>query len=163
MSPARSSTKRSAPPPGGPLNPEFRHAIAKLAEQARDEDLRAAEELKNRKKPRPIQKFIRIGLVFVALQSALFVYLYSHQKRGVVLSATVAPPKTCSSAVNRTYWRVVAFLTDKGHPPEKLEELLPAYVDKLPADPLTGKPLEYKTDGKQFTLRCPGTGPRVGR
>jgi hypothetical protein len=163
MAVAHSSAVRGSPPPGGPLNPDFRHAIKELAEQARAEDLQAAEELRNRKKPRPVQKFIQIGLVLIALQSAVFAYLYVHQKPIVVQPAKVAPPKTCSAAVNRTYWKVVAFLTDKGHPPTKLEELLPAYVDKLPADPLTGKPLEYMTDGTRFTLRCPGRGAPVGR
>lgn len=131
--------------------------IGKLAKQARDEDLRAAEELRKRSARRPIRKFIRIGSALIALEAALFVYLYTRQKPAApppVIS--VEPPKNCSGAVNRAYWQVVAFLSQEGHPPANLDELLPKYAAKLPSDPFSGKPLEYATDGTHFTLRCPG-------
>jgi hypothetical protein len=151
---------RGAPPPGGPLNPDFRHAIEALAEQAREEDLRAAEELRKRNKPRPVQRFIYVGLLLITLQSALFIYLYTRGKPAVVRPVAVAAPTTCSGAVSRAYWQVVAYLDHEGHPPVKLEDLLPNYLDKLPADPVSGKPLDYTTDGTRFTLRCPGRGGR---
>ena len=160
MSAARSTALRGAPPPGGPLNPEFRHAIEKLAEQAREEDLRAADELRNRTKRRPVQKFIRAGLVLIALQAALFIYLYTQQKPAAVHPVALAPPTTCSGAINRTHWRLVAYLNREGHTPATLEELVPNYMERLPADPVTGKPLEYRTDGTHFTVSCPG---RTGR
>ncbi len=152
---------RSAP--GDPSHSGFSNAIQRLARHARREDLRAEEELRKRSARRPIQKFIRVGLILIALQGALFAYLYARHKP-VAKSESVpqAPPKTCKAAINRAYWKVVAYLADHGHPPEKLENLVGTYVEQLPFDPVTGKPLVYSTDGDRFTIRCAGAPPVTG-
>jgi len=157
------STTRPGQAPGDPLHPDFSNAIHRLARHARREDLRAEEELRKRSQRRPIQKFIRIGLVLIALQGALFAYLYAHNK-GVAKSesAPPAPPKTCNAAVNRAYWKVVAYVADHGHPPQKLENLVGSYVEQVPFDPVTGKPLVYSTDGERFTIHCAGEAPVAG-
>jgi hypothetical protein len=62
----------------------------------------------------------------------------------------------CPSAVYRTYWKVVEYMKDHQHPPASVDQLVGKYLDKLPFDPVTGKPLRYSTDGKRFELRCPG-------
>jgi hypothetical protein len=145
-------------PPGGPINPEFRQAIGQLAEQAREEDRRAWAEA--HKPSRPISTIIRIGMVLIFLQGFLYLYLYTKQKREVAVAppATrlILPSNSCSSTLHKTYWHVVAYVRDHGHPPASLEELVGKYVDKLPADPATGKPLQYSAAGKSFEVRCPG-------
>jgi hypothetical protein len=152
---------RPAPVPGAPLHPDFSNAIHRLARHARREDLRAEEELRRRSERRPVHKFIRIGLGLIALQGVLLAYLYARQKSVVPKSASAAPaaPKTCDAAIKRAYWRVVAYLADHGHPPQKLEDLVGPYVEQLPFDPVTGKPLVYSTHEDRFTIRCADATP----
>ncbi|HSD10399.1 MAG TPA: hypothetical protein VLF14_05425 [Candidatus Binatia bacterium] len=152
---------RPLPPPGDPLHPDFSHAIHRLVRQARREDLRAEEELRKRGERSRIYKFIRVGVVLIVLQAALLGYLYVRQNDVVKDPARVAqaPPKTCNAAINRAYWKVVAYLADHGRPPPKLEDLVGSYVERLPIDPVTGKPLVYSTDGERFTIRCADSAP----
>ena len=143
------------------MHPDFSNAIHRLARHARREDLRAEEELRRRSERSPIYKFIRIGLVLIALQGVLLAYLYARQKTVVPKSASAAPaaPKTCDAAIKRAYWRVIAYLADHGHPPQKLEDLVESYVEQLPFDPMTGKPLVYSTNEDRFTIRCADAAP----
>jgi len=151
---------RPTPIPGDPLNPDFSNAIHRLARHARREDLRAEEELRGRGERRPIQEIIRVGLVLIALQGVLFAYLYAHLKPETRSeSVPLAPPKTCNAAINRAYWKVVAYVADHGHPPQQLENLVGSYIEQLPIDPVTGKPLVYSTDGDRFSIRCAGVPP----
>ena len=150
------------PPPGGPLPADFGKAIHQLAREAREEDLRAEEELRKRGERRPIRTFIRLGLVLITLEVALFFYFHEHQKYAVATRPVVAEaslPKTCTAATNRAYWEVVAYVADHGHPPATLAELVGTYVDRPPFDPVSGKPLEYSTDGDRFTIRCASAAP----
>jgi hypothetical protein len=150
------------PPPGGPLPSDFGKAIHQLARQAREEDLRAEEELRKRGERRPIRKFIRLGLLLIMLETALYVYLHERQRYTVAtrpVAAEASRPKTCTAAINRAYWEVVAYVADHGHPPATLAELVGTFVDRPPFDPVSGKPLEYSTDGDQFTIRCAGAAP----
>jgi hypothetical protein len=39
-----------------------------------------------------------------------------------------------------------------GRLPERLDELVPGYLDTIPAEPFYGKPFEYETDGSSGTL-----------
>ena len=41
-------------------------------------------------------------------------------------------------------------------PLESLQSLVPAYMDELPLDPFTGKPLEYSVDVGKIRLRSAG-------
>ena len=41
-------------------------------------------------------------------------------------------------------------------PPAKLADLVPEYLDAVPADPFTGKPLRYKRDRSSFTVYSVG-------
>lgn len=45
------------------------------------------------------------------------------------------------------------FRAEKGYYPDKLEELVPEYLDKLPLSPLDGKIPEYTVKNKEFTLK----------
>jgi len=146
------------PPPDGATSEEFREAIIGLAKQARDEDLRAEAEAKDRLKRTKFGRFVRIGLALIALQGALYVFLTtqapSATKRKVVGSESVFPENTCNAVLYRTYWKVVAYIRAEGHPPTTLEQMLGKYLEKLPTDPVKGKPLVYSTDGTKFDLRC---------
>jgi hypothetical protein len=47
----------------------------------------------------------------------------------------------------------IRFHQDKGHLPNKLDELINAgYLQKLPADPYNDKPLIYKVEGENFKI-----------
>jgi hypothetical protein len=48
------------------------------------------------------------------------------------------------------------FRLDTGKLPERLEELVPKYMDKVPIDPFDGKPLRYKRLEKGYTIYSVG-------
>ncbi len=147
----------SQPPPGGPMNSEFRDAIHDLAKQARADDDKADEEVRRRLQKKPLSLFIRVGLALIVAQLGVLFYLrYSQPNQGIHRKAEVTekPAKDCDMVLRRTYWKVVAYLNETGHPPENLEVMLGKYLDKLPSDPVTGKPLLYSKNGEKFDLRC---------
>ena len=43
-------------------------------------------------------------------------------------------------------------IANKGNPPKELGELVPKYFVRLPDDPATGRPFEYKVDGRKYQL-----------
>ena len=51
---------------------------------------------------------------------------------------------------------LAAFRAEKGVYPQKLSELSPAYVKKVPADVFAERPLVYKRDGKGYLLHSVG-------
>ncbi len=145
-------------PPGGPPNSEFRDAIVELAKQARDEDLRAEAEVRKRLTKQPFKQFVRVGLGLIVLE--LLLYGYLSQRRPEAAKAAVHkslfPETTCNAVLHKTYWKVVAYLRDQGHPPKDFQQMLGKYLEKLPTDPASGKQLLYTTDGEQrFDVRCP--------
>ena len=149
----------SPQPPGGPPNAEFRDAIVELANQAREEDLRAEAEIKKRLAKRPFAQFVRLGLALIALQIVLYLYL-SHRRpvvSGTAVHTSIFPASNCNAVLYHTYWKVVAFERDNGRPPTNFEEMLGKYLDKLPIDPASGKSLLYTTQGDHFELHCPGS------
>ena len=44
------------------------------------------------------------------------------------------------------------FRLDTGKLPERLDELVPKYMEKVPIDPFDGKPLRYKRLEKGYTI-----------
>ena len=103
--------------------------------------------------------FIWSGVALIVVELLSLVILYTLERGQLTLRETppnrLLPETECPAEAYRTYWQVVAFLKDKGHPPAALGELIPDYAHKIPSDPKTGKPLDYRTDGKHFTVRCP--------
>jgi hypothetical protein len=150
----------SAPPPGGPLPADFRHTIHKLAEQARAEDLKAEEELRKRAEKKPFSRFVWVGATLIVLQLALLAVLYMNGRKEAVRSKqalrTMLPANGCNATAYTTYWKIVSYIRAEGHPPAKLDDLIPKYMENLPFDPVSGKPLEYATDGQKIQLSCPG-------
>jgi hypothetical protein len=145
---------------GRPPNSEFRDTIRDLAKQAREGDLKAEEEARRRNQRRPIHTFFRVGIALIVVQVALFAYLYTTgQRNPAAPEVTQKPPaKNCETVRHRTFWKVVAYVRDEGHPPASLDQMLGKYLDKLPTDPATGQRLGYSTDGAQhFELKCPGS------
>jgi hypothetical protein len=146
-----------AAPPGGPLPDDFRDAIHGLAEQARAED-RQASDARKRVAKRPFSRFVKVGLALIVAQSALLFVLYHYQEKTVGTRQgikSILPANSCNALVNKTYWKVVAYLREEGHPPAHLDDLVPKYLERLPLDPVTSKPLSYSTDGTRFQVRCP--------
>jgi hypothetical protein len=52
----------------------------------------------------------------------------------------------------RTALAVLRFHLQKGRAPERLEELVPGYIDSIPVDPFDGAPLRYKRTGDSFAV-----------
>jgi hypothetical protein len=148
----------SAPLPGGPL-PDFRETIQDLAKQARQEDRRAEEDARKSRRHKSFSRFVGIGLLLIALELVSLTVLSRYQP-GVAVKKP--PPRSrfgtgsCNAIFFDAYWKVVKYIKDNDHPPASLKDLVPSYLDKLPFDPVTGKPLEYSTRGDQFHLNCPG-------
>ena len=143
-----------------PQTPGFHDEINRLATEAAHDSLKHDEATRKLARRRPFSLFVSAGLALIVAQVVLLIILYSMQRMQV---SAVRPPAAriqastdCAAALHDTYWKVVAFLRDHQHLPANLGELLGKYVDKLPADPRSGKALEYSTDGKQFTVGCPG-------
>jgi hypothetical protein len=146
--------------PGSLPDVKVRRALRDLAKQAREDDLKAENQARRRIRRRPVSMLIRVGLVLIATQIALFAYLYTAaQLEQQAEQAAEKPAATnCETVRHRTYWKVVAYMRDEGHPPASFEQLLGKYIDKLPTDPVTGNALLYSTDGVQrFELECPGS------
>jgi hypothetical protein len=146
--------------PGGLPDVKVRRAIRDLARQAREEDLKAEKQARRRVPRRAVSILIRVGLVLIATQIGLFAYLYTTaqlEQQGDQATEKAAATN-CETVRHRTYWKVVAYMRDEGHPPASFEQLLGKYIDKLPTDPVTGNELLYSTDGAQrFELQCPGS------
>lgn len=58
-------------------------------------------------------------------------------------------------ALGTTGLALKRYRCEKGHYPQKLEELVPEYLEKVPPCPANGKPPHYETDGTNFTLALP--------
>ncbi len=158
-------TDESGPvtPPGGPLPDDFRDAIHGLSEQAREED-RRADDARKRAAKRPFSRFVKVGLALIVAQGALLAVLYRYHEKPVATQQqikSILPVNSCNALVNKTYWKVVAYLREEGHPPAHLDDLVPKYLERLPLDPVTGKPLSYSTDGAHFQVRCPEIEARI--
>lgn len=65
-------------------------------------------------------------------------------------------------ALGTTGLALKRYRCEKGHYPQKLEELVPEYLEKLPHCPTNGKPPHYETDGKEFELRLDDPTPGRG-
>jgi hypothetical protein len=146
--------------PGGAPKPELRDAIDRLAEEAREQDRLATEKTRKLLTPGPTSRFIRLGMALVAVQLVMLGILYGRRQQK--FSATIVRPNLpkltddCAAVAYKTYWKIAAYIREQGHPPAALSELVGRYVEKLPTDPVTRKPLEYSTDGTGFDLHCPG-------
>jgi hypothetical protein len=139
--------------------PDFQSEISRLASEAEEDSVRrdAKASLKKGKKG-PLWNFIWAGLALAGFEALSLAVLYTLQQRQLTLQHP--PPNRilketeCPAEVYKIYWKIVAFIHEKGHPPAALAELIPGYVDRMPADPQSGKPLAYRTDGKRFTVSC---------
>ncbi len=143
-----------------PERSHFDREIGRLAHAAREHSARIEERpCPPIPRPRRISPLIWIGvaLVLVELLSLAVLYGMRAQERATV-GTTANPMLTrsdCDGVRYRTYWKVVEYLRNEGHPPAALSDLVGTYVDELPFDPRTGKTLEYSRHGEGFSLHCP--------
>ena len=148
--------------PGGAPRQEFRDAIDLLAKEAGEQDRLAAEEARRRLARRPISRFIRVGAALVVLELVLLGVMYGRRHQQVTATARPNSPvfaDDCAAVAYKTYWKIAAYIRDQGRAPTTLNDLVGKYVEKLPTDPKSGKPLAYSTDGSRFDVHCPRITP----
>lgn len=146
-------------PSGGPPHPGLRETMGRLTGLAREEKLRTEAEIRKRAvSRRPFSRFVRISLWLIASQIVLLVVLYGSNRKELWLSGkptvSLLPANSCQAQAYSTYWQIVAYAREHGHPPAKLEDLLGKYFETMPHDPATGKALNYSADGERFELSC---------
>jgi hypothetical protein len=146
---------------------DFEIEIDRLAAAARQENDQRGKSRGGRGDGRRPSWLILVGLGLVALEAGSLGIFYMLRMREV---STQRPPqpkiatqRDCAGEVHRAYWKIVSYVRDRGRPPASLAELVPDYVPKPPADPKTGSPLEYSTDGTHFAVRCAGPSTDAGR
>jgi len=61
----------------------------------------------------------------------------------------------CSIVMGTTGLALKLYRAEHGQYPGSLDQLVPAYLEKLPVSPISGNPLVYQSDGKSFTLSPP--------
>ena len=48
------------------------------------------------------------------------------------------------------------YQSEQGHPPARLDDLVPNYLSKVPQDPFSGQPLIYRAQGTNWLLHSAG-------
>jgi len=97
-------------------------------------------------------KIILGVILFVVLIIAGYLF-YLYQKGGVEhyrppATGAESPRAQVLSDLNALSQAIEAYYAKNLRYPEKLEELQPEFVDKIPLEPKTGKPFIYESDGK---------------
>jgi hypothetical protein len=136
----------------------FNAEISRLADAARTDSLHN-EGGSRRTQRRRLSRLLRAGAVLVLVELVSLAVLFSMRMQE---RASIGTPVNsmlgrtdCDAVSYRTYWRIAAYVHDKGRPPKALSDLVGSYLAELPADPKTGKPLQYSTNGQHFDLKCP--------
>ncbi len=142
-------------------SPEFRDAIGRLEHEAHEQERLAEEDARKKSSSRHFSTIVVGGSALIVVQLGILAYLMFGAKAAVLpqrngAERPILPPRSCAAVANKTYWLIVRFAHDRGHLPSKLEDLLGRYTDSMPADPVTGRTLEYSTSGDRFTVTCPG-------
>ena len=142
------------------VSEEFREQIEYLADRAGEERARVAEESRPARIKSPIRKFIWFGVVAAAFELALLGYFSTRESRE--LQDHVAEPnplsvrQDCDGESFRLTQKIIAYsLANGGRAPASLDELIPAFLDKPPVDPITKLPLKYIPTGNAFRIECP--------
>ena len=148
------------------FNRWFDRTVDAMREPDPGKRLKAANALKNeleRMKPKPVSTTIKLILGTLVGRSSKAVMTDALSN---VLISILTP--TFSGVPDPRYGAVVrydlaritlalaAFKAEKGKYPEKLSELSPAYIKKVPADIFAKGPLVYKRDGKGYLLYSVG-------
>jgi len=104
-----------------------------------------------------VKKLLIVAGVLVVLQVA---FIFSVAKKEKPLNIRQGIDKAMQRmqdlpSERREQMRVQLAVTDymlanKGQPPKQLKDLVGKYFDSIPNDPATGKPFEYRVDGKKF-------------
>lgn len=155
-----SESERSANPPGAvaPDGDSFQRHIRDLAATAEEEARRKRHGVKRR--DRRFSAIVVVGLVLIAAEATLLVAQMVISRRAVTgsapaFAARLVDEDDCRGAMYRAYRSVLRFMRDRHRPPATLAELIGRYAERMPADPQTGRPLAYASDGATFSLRCP--------
>ena len=140
------------------MQADFQKEIDRLADGAFAEIKKAGPAPKPRFRRR-FSFLVWTGVVLIFAEAVLLLF----QIRVAQQQAAVGTPllshliygNDCRSVMYATYRGIVRYERENGKPPKALGELLGKYLDRLPADPETGRSLVYSSDGMRFSLSCP--------
>jgi hypothetical protein len=96
---------------------------------------------------------IILGVILLVVLIIAGYLFYLYQKGGVEhyrppVTQTESPKAQVLSDLKILSQAIDAYYAKNLKYPEKLEELQPEFIDKIPLEPKTGKPFIYKSDGK---------------
>lgn len=140
------------------MQADFQKEIDRLAVGAVAEIKKAGPVPKPRFRRRfSILVWTGVVLIFAEAVLLLFQIRVSQQQAavGTPLLSHLIYGNDCRAVMYATYRGIVRYERENGKPPKALDELLGKYLDRLPADPATGRSLVYSSDGMRFSLGCP--------
>lgn len=109
------------------------------------------------KKKEPLLKqMLIVGGTLIVVQLALLYYFGGQQKPVTAAEAIQKAVSKVGDPKKRDQVKVQAavrlFQAQHQKLPSKLDDLVPLFLDKVPRDPQTGQPFEYKVVGQSFVL-----------
>jgi hypothetical protein len=85
---------------------------------------------------------------------------YSLAIPNLALGVLRADLTDASRICGRTAVALESYARARGNYPQTLEALVPTYLDRLPIDPFSGHPIEYRREGNGYVLRSQGDDPK---
>ena len=86
---------------------------------------------------------------------------YMHMLSNILIPALgkvreVAFRSDAQNIINRTALQIAKYKREHGEYPDRLDTLVPEYLERMPVDLFNGEPLIYRNDGDRFTLYSVG-------
>jgi len=86
---------------------------------------------------------------------------YMHVLSSILIPALgkvreVAFRSDAQNIINRTALQIAKYKREHGEYPDRLDTLVPEYLERMPVDLFNGEPLIYRNDGDRFTLYSVG-------
>lgn len=109
-----------------------------------------------KKKVSLLKQILVVGGALVVVQLALLFYFQGQQKPVTASEAIQKAISKIDDPQKRDQLRVQAavrlYQAQNQKLPAKLDDLVPLFLDRLPRDPQTGEPFEYRVTGQSFTI-----------
>jgi type IV pilus assembly protein PilP len=110
-----------------------------------------------------VKKFLTIGGILAVIQVVVLVFMSPSEQPQQAKDAIENAVDKVTDPRKREQARIIAALiqyrNSKGKLPDKLEDLVPDLLDRIPTDSETSRPFTYQVDGGKFYV---GTGKVIG-